>query len=110
MKKIFENKYFLELYLKNVCYSEIKINTDQFNISGLDLIMSFNILNKSGFTGTPSIPDFEDINPRLKMQIKPEEPETKAETPTRYEWKHDDKIVISGGEFAVLKNFFDNLD
>jgi hypothetical protein len=46
------------------------------NIAGLDLIMSFNNRYKSGFTGTPSIPNYIDISDENTMQVLPEQKKT----------------------------------
>jgi hypothetical protein len=74
--KLFNNEFFLEHYLKIICLKNIKINTDQLNIGGVDLVLSDNIKNKSGFTGTPSIPIFHEIDESKTMRILPEEAES----------------------------------
>ena len=61
IRRLFKSEYFIKLYLMKICETEITIYKDQYNISGIDLIMNFNINNKSGFTGTPNICKFEDI-------------------------------------------------
>jgi len=52
---------FIEEYCNSICKT-IKITKDQLNVAGIDLIMSFNFKNKSGFTGTPIIPKFYDFD------------------------------------------------
>jgi hypothetical protein len=62
------NQLFLKYLLKVVCSDDIEIEREQYNIAGIDLVMSFNIKNKSSFTGTPSIPIFYDIADKLEIQ------------------------------------------
>jgi hypothetical protein len=68
VKNLFStNLYYLKTGIKEITMNKekkigIKISIDQLTISGLDLVMFDNINKKSGFTGTPSIPTYEDIN------------------------------------------------
>jgi hypothetical protein len=70
IEKLSKNSYFIKLICKQICYDEIEVETTQLNISGLDLIMSFNIKNKSGFTGTPSIATFYELDDANKMTVE----------------------------------------
>lgn len=75
IKNLFRtNKLFLQKCLKFICKKSIKIFKQQLNITGVDLVMYNNIKYKSGFTGTPNIANFYDINPNDKMQIVPINP------------------------------------
>ena len=50
INKIVKNNYFLKLFSNKICYEQIVLETEKSNISGVDLFMSFNISNRSGFT------------------------------------------------------------
>jgi len=76
IEKLFRNEYFLGKYLKHIVYEEINVNVEQLNISGVDIVLSGNIKKKSGFTGTPSIPKFAELDDSQTMIVKPEEQNT----------------------------------
>jgi len=65
-----KNIVFIREYCKTIC-NIIEIDLEQKNVSGVDLVMSFNFQNKSGFTGTPTIPSFIDIDDKDTMTIEP---------------------------------------
>lgn len=65
------SKFFIQKCLKYICKDKIKIFKEQLNITGVDLVMYDNIKYKSGFTGTPSIANFYDVDSKNKMQIVP---------------------------------------
>jgi len=58
----------IEEYCRYIC-GDITFSKDQSNVAGIDLIMSFNFKNKSGFTGTPEIPDFHEFEKSHAMTI-----------------------------------------
>ncbi len=75
IKNIFRtNIYFIKLSLKTICYESIRIFANQLNITGVDLVMYQNINFKSGFTGTPKIAKFYDLEPTKQMEIQPINP------------------------------------
>ncbi len=75
IKKLFRtNVYFIKICLKIICYESIRIFADQLNITGVDLVMYSNINFKTGFTGTPNIAKFYDLEPEKQMQIEPIKP------------------------------------
>jgi len=59
------SNFFIKMYLKHICELEIKFESEQHNVSGIDLLMSFNFKNKSGFTGTVNIPEFHDTDDKM---------------------------------------------
>jgi len=61
---------FMAFICNHMCGKYIAFETEQQSITGVDLFMSFNIYNKSGFTGTPRIPEFYDIDENHKVIIK----------------------------------------
>ena len=66
---ITSNPLFIKLFCEHICSTKLIIYDEQSTITGLDLIMSFNARYKTGFTGTPQIPQFYDINPVNTMVV-----------------------------------------
>lgn len=61
IEKLRHSKLFIKIICQHNCAKYIKFSTSQENISGLDLVMSNNTTYRSGFTGTPNIPNFIDM-------------------------------------------------
>jgi hypothetical protein len=74
--KIRVSHLFAKMICKFNCEEYIEFNPIQDNISGVDLMMSFNASHRSGFTGTPNIPKFFDIDPNGKLDVREESKET----------------------------------
>jgi hypothetical protein len=61
-KKIMDSDFFIRSICKTICSNEITYSKTQSNICGIDLIMSNNTKYKTGFTGTPAVGTFYDID------------------------------------------------
>jgi hypothetical protein len=71
--RLSKSDYFIKMLCKHVCDNYITYEPGQDTISGVDLFMSFNIKHKSGFTGTPNIPEFFDVRSDMSVNIKTDE-------------------------------------
>ena len=70
IKKIKSNRELIFLFCKKVCIEELKVDMISFNVSGVDLMISSNIYNRSGFSGTVEIPQIIDIYNNKQLIIK----------------------------------------
>lgn len=70
INKFKENDYFRYRFCKKICYDQIQIELERDNISGVDLFLSQNIANRSGFTGTPNIPTIYDRDKTNQIMIR----------------------------------------
>jgi len=68
--KIKSNRHLMYKFCKKVCISSLKVDMIRFNISGIDLIESSNIPNRSGFSGTVGIPQPIDTSSGSQLEIK----------------------------------------
>jgi hypothetical protein len=62
-----------EYFVMDICFlacSTITFNEIQENIAGVDLFMHMNINKKSGFTGTPNISKFYDLEKKNEIKVK----------------------------------------
>lgn len=66
--KIKSNRYLIYKFCKKVCVSSIKVDMIRFNVSGIDLMESSNIPNRSGFSGTVGIP--QPIDTLFESQLE----------------------------------------
>lgn len=67
--KIKSNKYLMYKFCKKVCVDSIKVDMIRFNVSGIDLMESSNIPNRSGFSGTVGIPQPIDTSYKSQLEI-----------------------------------------
>jgi len=68
--KIKSNPYLIYLFCKKVCLESLTVDLVRFNVSGVDIMESTNILNRSGFSGTVKIPQIIDTNANKQLGIK----------------------------------------
>lgn len=68
IKKLRESNYFIKMISQFAC-ELITFNLSQSNIAGIDLFMDMNIHKKSGFTGTPNISKFYDLDINQEVQV-----------------------------------------
>lgn len=80
INKLRHSKLFIKLICQHNCSKYIKFSTLQENISGLDLVMSNNTTYRSGFTGTPNIPNFVDMYIDRALTIASELPDLSGQT------------------------------
>lgn len=78
--KLRHSKLFIKIICQHNCSKYINFSTLQENISGLDLVMSNNTTYRSGFTGTPNIPNFVDMYSDRSLNISPEIPDISGQT------------------------------
>lgn len=71
--KIRKSKLFIKLICQLKCSEQIVFSLKQANISGLDLVMSNNAKYRSGFTGTPNIPQFVDMYKNQSLNVVTEQ-------------------------------------
>ena len=71
-KNIKNNECFLYFFCRDICINEIEIDNYRFNISGVDLFISYNIDKRSGFSGTINIPDIYDIDSNKQIIKEPD--------------------------------------
>jgi len=74
--KLRKSQLFTKMICNHNCSKYIKFESRQDNISGIDLMMSFNAKHRSGFTGTPNIPKFVDIMNDSGLVVLDESKET----------------------------------
>lgn len=67
------NAYFIYLFCQKVCVQSLKVDMIRFNVSGMDLMESHNISNRTGFSGTVGIPKPIDSNEKKQLEIKPDQ-------------------------------------
>ena len=72
IRKIKSNDELILLFCKKVCIEELKVDIIRFNVSGVDLMISSNIYNRSGFSGTIGIPQIIDTHNNKQLIIKPD--------------------------------------
>lgn len=70
IQNIKSNSYFIYLFCQKVCLESINIDGVRFNVSGVDLMESTNIANRSGFSGTVNIPKPIDTNKDKQLEIR----------------------------------------
>jgi hypothetical protein len=70
IESLIRSKLFIKLLVKKIIDAELEVDTTQLNVAGIDITMSFNIENRSGFTGTPNIPEFRDLYNDKQMIIR----------------------------------------
>ena len=75
IQKLRESNYFIKIICQTAC-ELITFNLTQSNIAGIDLFMDMNIHNKSGFTGTPNISKFYDLNKENEVIVNEVNTET----------------------------------
>ena len=73
--KLRSSDYFIKMICLKACKT-ITFNLNQYNIAGIDLFMNMNINKKSGFTGTPNIPEFHDLEPENRVIVNPIDPDS----------------------------------
>lgn len=78
IKNLIRSKLFIKLLVEKIIVEELDVDTTQLNVAGVDITMSFNIANRSGFTGTPNIPTFRDLYDDKQIEIRDADPDSIA--------------------------------